>query len=78
MQGTRNIRYEECGRRFAFIDGRGTSAPSTVSGRLQSWIDSDGSASGINEEVIIGSGQSGAGLWWVVDQNSKYCMREQR
>jgi len=54
------------------------SAPSTVSGRLQNWIDFDGSASGLNEEVIIGSGQSGAGLWWVVDRNSKYFFSDMR
>jgi hypothetical protein len=81
MQGTKNIRYQECGRRIAFVDGRGMSAPPTVSGWLQKRIDFDVSASGLNEEVLIGSGQSETGLWWVVDRNSKYFfsdVREQR
>jgi len=67
MQGTSNISFESCGRRYRLNDYRGDNLPSTVSGRLQNWLDVDGSASGQNVPTIIGSGQSAAGLWWDVD-----------
>jgi len=62
MQGTRNISYEKCGRRFYLRNYRGDFT--TVSGRTQNWIDADGTASGLNVPTIIGSGYSEAGLWW--------------
>jgi hypothetical protein len=68
MQGTRQIVFQNCGRRFKLHDWRGTNAPnSTVSGRIQNWLDFDGSATGLNEATLIGSGQLDAGLWWKVE-----------
>jgi hypothetical protein len=66
MQGTRNITFDNCGRRFR-LDYRGPNMPSTVSGRTQNWLDSDGSVSGLGVPVLIGSGVAAAGLWWTVD-----------
>mmetsp|Transcript_11766 Transcript_11766/g.14644 ORF Transcript_11766/g.14644 Transcript_11766/m.14644 type:complete len:1149 (-) Transcript_11766:779-4225(-) len=67
MQATKNIVFESCGRRYKLHDFNGDNAPSTVSGRLQNWLDTDGSATGQGIPTIIGSGQSEAGLWWDVD-----------
>jgi len=67
MQATRNISFEDCGRRFRLIDFRTDNAVSTVSGRNQNWLDLDGSVSGLEEPTIIGSGLAAAGLWWKVD-----------
>ena len=67
MQGTRNITFDNCGRRFRFSVHRGPNMPSTVSGRTQNWFDSDGSVSGLGVPVLIGSGVTDAGLWWTVD-----------
>ena len=69
MQATRNISFENCGRRFYLRDFRGDSLPSTVSGRGQNWLDVDGTISGFNEPTLIGSGLADAGLWWKVDSN---------
>jgi len=63
MQGTREIVFEDVGRRFAFI----WTSPTTISGRLQNWMDFDGSVSGLGEPTIIGSGLPDTGLWWRVD-----------
>ena len=67
MQGTKNITYDNCGRRFklhAF-----NKVETSVSGRLQNWLDVDGSASGLGEPVLIGSGQTAAGLWWHIEDD---------
>jgi hypothetical protein len=67
MQGTKTVRFDSCGRRFK-LDGLDTSiSPGTVSGRLQNWLDVDGSASGLNVPTIIGSGLASAKDWWSVD-----------
>ena len=71
MQGTKNITFDNCGRRYRLYDWRGTNANSTVSGRLQNWLDVDGSASGLGEPVIISSGQPEAGLWWHIENAGK-------
>lgn len=62
MQGTRNITYENVGRRFYLRNYVGDFT--TVSGRIQNWIDADGSASGLKVPTIIGSGYEECGLWW--------------
>jgi len=71
MQATKDITYDNCGRRFRLDDFRNNNTPSTVSGRGQNWLDVDGTASGgvlgVGEPVIIGSGLSDAGKWWLVD-----------
>ena len=69
MQATREITYEDCGRRFKLVDFADNNSPSSVSGRAQNWLDTDGSASGTNENTIIASGLVDAGLWWKVDSN---------
>lgn len=63
MQGTRDIRFENCGRRFKFTHGD----LETVSGRGQTWLDVDGSVSGLGEATVIASGLNGAKDWWGVD-----------
>jgi len=70
MQATRNITYEDCGRRFKLYDYKNNNSPSSVSGRNQNWLDTDGSASGLNEPTIIGSGLSDAGKWWDVEPDT--------
>jgi len=68
MQATANISYEDCGRRFRLFDYANDSL-STVSGRNQNWMDTDGTASGLGEPTIIGSGLADAGHWWLVDDD---------
>jgi len=67
MQATANITFEDCGRRFYLrnyqYDG------SHISGRLQNWLDTDGSVSGFGEPTVLASGQPEAGLWWQVDND---------
>jgi len=70
MQATRNITYEDCGRRFRLFDYKNNNSPSSVSGRNQNWLDVDGTASGLNEPTIIGSGLSDAGKWWDVEPDT--------
>lgn len=70
MQATSGITFENCGRRYKLADFRTNNAVSTVSGRNQNWLDTDGTASGLNEPTIIGSGLSDAGKWWKVDGNT--------
>jgi hypothetical protein len=62
MQATRNITFEDVGRRFKFVN----TEIETVSGRTQNWFDVDGSASGLNEPTLMGSGYASAGDWWHV------------
>jgi len=64
MQGTKNITFEQCGRRFS-LDNWGKFL--SVSGRTQNWLDTDGTVSGLRVPTLIGSGLVGAGLWWTVD-----------
>jgi hypothetical protein len=68
MQGTRRIVFQQCGRRFKFT----VINPATVSGRLQNWLDFDGSVSGLNEATLIGSGLNDAGLWWKVEPSGEF------
>jgi len=63
MQATRDLTFEEVGRRFKYT----VTHLETVSGRTQNWFDVDGSVSGFGEPTLIGSGLASAGLWWRVD-----------
>mmetsp|Transcript_17779 Transcript_17779/g.35766 ORF Transcript_17779/g.35766 Transcript_17779/m.35766 type:complete len:1390 (-) Transcript_17779:60-4229(-) len=68
MQGTRNVAYENVGRRFYLDNFRGDDQPTTVSGRTQNWCDVDGTASGLNVPTLIASGyRQDCGSWWHVD-----------
>jgi hypothetical protein len=74
MQATKDITYEDCGLHFRMRDyvrdnGRtqGNGMASTVSERIQSWLDVDGTASGLNGPAIIGSGVEEAGEWWQLE-----------
>ena len=62
MQATKNITFEDAGRRFRFT----RTDFESVSGRLQNWFDADGSATGTLEPTFMGSGFGSAGLWWNV------------
>jgi hypothetical protein len=71
MQATKNITLQDLGRRFRFsrVDIE------TVSGRSQNWLDTDGSVSGLNEPVLIGSGLQSAGMWWRVGKfHNDFCV----
>ena len=72
MQATSGITYQDCGRRFKLSDYADNNAISSVSGRNQNWNDVDGTASGLNEPTIIGSGLTDAGHWWNVDADAIY------
>lgn len=72
MQGTKDIRFENCGRRFRLQDFRPSNAPSSVSGREQNWYDLDGTISGFGEPSIAASGLTDAGKWWRVDNEVVY------
>lgn len=65
MQATKNLSFRSCGRRFKFTRGW----DDTVSGRCQNWLDYDGTASGLNEPVLIGSGLPSSADWWGVDDD---------
>jgi hypothetical protein len=67
MQGTRNITFAKCGRRFKFS----MDLLETVSGRGQNWLDVDGSVSGLRQPTLIGSGLALAKDWWSVDNEGK-------
>ena len=63
MQITSNIVFDDCGRRFKMARPE----PSTVSGRIQNWLDADGSLLGMDEPLIAGSGLPDAASWWEVE-----------
>jgi hypothetical protein len=74
MQATKGITYEDCGRRFRMVDyvrdsgeTHGNGLSSTASERIQSWLDADGTASGLGVPAIIGAAVSDAGAWWHLD-----------
>jgi hypothetical protein len=67
MQGTRAIRFENCGRRFSLDNW--LNDPNTVSGRNQNWLDADGSASGLGIPTLMVSGVANVSSWWQVDSN---------
>jgi len=62
MQATKEISFDDVGRRFLFT----TTNHETVSGRTQNWLDVDGSVTGLGEPTLIGSGFDSAGHWWKV------------
>jgi hypothetical protein len=68
MTATRNITFDDCGRRFWFEE----KSTETVSGRGQNWIDADGTISGFNEPTLIGSGVDSVKDWWGVDDEGMY------
>jgi len=80
MQATRQISYAASGRLFRmndFVADRGDALnnglASTVSGRIQSWLDADGSAVGYpGEPSILGSALAEAGHWWRLDGQCGY------
>lgn len=63
MQVTSNITFDDCGRRFKLT----RPVPSSVSGRIQNWLDADGSLIDLNEPLIAGSGLADAATWWDVE-----------
>ena len=70
MQGTRNVSFENCGRRFRFgADHDGDERMDTVSARAQNWFDADGTASGRNEPTLIVSGTDTVANWWEVEDD---------
>ena len=63
MQATKQIQYDDCGRRFKFSHD----LLDTASGRAQNWYDIDGTASGTNCPTLIGSGLVKSKDWFGVD-----------
>ena len=80
MQATRGIRYVESGRTFRMRDFNADSnralnngMASTLSARIASWLDVDGSASAIpNTPILIGSAVAEAGEWFRLDPQCQY------
>lgn len=70
MQGTKDITFENCRRRFRQQDYR-SNKPSSVSGREQNWYDMDGTVTGLGELSVVASGLADAGMWWEVDNEGK-------
>jgi hypothetical protein len=66
MQGTKSIKFTNCGRRFKY-----TTSTNTVSARGQNWLDADGSISGFGTPTLIGSGLATASSWWRVDDQGE-------
>jgi len=71
MMATAVVGYEDCGRRFRcrdFVEDNGGSLnsgmDSTVSERISSQLDVDGSASELAGPTIIGNAAAEAGDWW--------------
>ena len=69
MQATTSITYEDCGTRFRMHDYADNNVISSTSARTQNWMDLDGTASGLGEPTIIGSGLTDAGHWWRVENS---------
>ena len=69
MQASKGIRYEECGQTFGFTfnSGLGNGLNSTTSGRMQSWIDYDGTASGRGVATLMGSRVQDNREWFHLD-----------
>ena len=65
MQATTNIEMTDCGRRFRLANPD----PPTVSGRIQNWLDVDGSLIGESEPLLVGSGLPDAASWWTVEDS---------
>ena len=72
MQATKKIAFDNCGRRFDLSRWDEDKYPSSVSGRNQNWIDTDGTVSGLNEPTIIGSGLSDVESWWQVENDGAF------
>jgi hypothetical protein len=72
MQGTRDIAFDNCGRRYSLDNFRDD--PNTVSGRNQNWLDIDGSASGRGVSTFIVSGVANVSSWWNVDASGMYIL----
>lgn len=72
MQATRGIRYEACGKRIRMSDWVAdvgltlhNGMQSTVSARISSWLDADGSTSELQPTpILIGSAVAEANEWW--------------
>jgi hypothetical protein len=61
---------ESCGRRFRLADFRGTGYTS-VSARIQNWLDEDGSVTGLGVRSVIASAYDN-GMWWKPDLETQY------
>lgn len=61
---------EACGRKFLLDDFRGDGYVS-VSGRLQNWLDEDGSVTGFGVRSAIASAVDN-GRWWNIDNDTLY------
>jgi hypothetical protein len=61
---------ESCGRRFRLADFRGTGYTS-VSSRLQNWLDEDGSVTGFGVRSVIASAYDN-GMWWKPDLETQF------
>jgi hypothetical protein len=62
MQVTSGITYDNCTNKWRFSTKLTDKRGETVSGRMQSWLDADGTASGTGQKSMIGS--AWADEWW--------------
>jgi len=70
MQVSNGIKYENVGDRWRYSTSKTDSTGITVSGRLQSWYDPDGSAAETGARTMIGS--AWANDWWKYNSNCVY------
>jgi hypothetical protein len=61
---------EACGRKYFMKDFRGEGFTS-VSGRLQNWLDEDGSLTGFGVRSAMASAMDN-GRWWNIDDDTRY------
>ena len=67
VQATKNITFDNCGRRFMSISGD----VETGQAILENWSDTDGSVSGLGEYTYMVSGMPRARSWWDADEGGK-------
>lgn len=69
MQATSGIKYDNCNNIWRFSTKLTDKMGETVSGRMQSWLDADGTASGTGRRTMIGS--AWADEWWKMHSSCK-------
>eukprot|EP01087_Luapelamoeba_hula_P000813 TRINITY_DN105_c0_g1_i5.p1 TRINITY_DN105_c0_g1~~TRINITY_DN105_c0_g1_i5.p1 ORF type:complete len:1108 (+),score=125.47 TRINITY_DN105_c0_g1_i5:207-3530(+) len=67
MQVTSGVKFENCNNKWQFSTQLTNPEGNTVSGRLQNWLDADGSVSGNGKRSMIGS--AWASDWWTMNDD---------
>ena len=69
VQATKNITFDNCGRRFGARGGE----MQTGQAILENWLDIDGSAGGLGEYTYMVSGMARTRAWWNADEEGRFC-----